>query len=307
MTKPLFIFAMLASLLSISAMAATDSPTDTSSNNLLNLTYFPHVGKFAARSDFYSTFHETSGVNTVSNSDFSVGGTYGFLVDGLRASASASTSTVAYTSSSQSYYYSGINDPTFNLNYRLLDNSPGGWSFDVELGTSPSLGTYYIPSSTSAGSNRKGFGTLSLSAAAYWTFGINEFKLSGGIDRQFSGNVVDPIFADNTHARAARWNGDFAVTDRVHFGTLWFAEAGATFDFSSTENYSYADGTTSFSQAPFRVIPTIELGYLPTKQLLIAMSMSYQNYTTLYQNTAGNSFNDLQERTAWDLSATLEF
>jgi hypothetical protein len=308
MIKNKIFLALVAALFSsIPALAATDSPTDTSSNNLLNLIYYPHLNHLLANANYASDFHATSGDQTISGGEFSLEATYGLLIDGLRVSVSESSLNAARNTSQESYISSGVTDPSFYLNYRLLDSTPGGWSVDAQLGTSPSLGTDELTDPGYPGSAYKGYGNVSLSAAVFWDVGLNEVKISGEIFRDFSGNADDAEDSDFSYTRASQWNGNFAITDRIHLTSNAFVEAEATFDLASTTDYAYSNGDSAESTTPFHVTPKLEFGYLPFKQLLLYASMSYDSETSSTNYSNDTSVTSLYRSTSWVMGASLEF
>jgi hypothetical protein len=312
---------VLVVLVSSSAFAATDDFGSSSSENLLNLTYYPHSGRLFFETEFESTLHDTIGQTEQEYfSNFSFFAEYGLPVNGLRVEVSAtdnvSATTLGATGSNSGVgntsLHTGISDPTISLLYRLVDMNPQGISVDLELSGTPSLGTSYGSQNGLAGSNSTGYGTLSFAAAAYWSTSINDLRISGSIAREFAGDgnlqdSTDPS-SSTTFTRSSLWLPEAELIDRVRLTNRFFVQGEAEFLFGHSSLYTYSNfysPTTDDSE--FHVEPILSVGYLFTKETLITLFASYQDFEQIDTNQNGSA-NDIPIRDLnWGLAYRMEF
>jgi hypothetical protein len=271
-------------LIAVNAFAFTDDPSSQSSENLINLTYYPHVGHLEFEPTLFTILHGSNNGSTVSSEGFELYASYGLPWDGLRFAASLTDRTRSSDTNGTTYVHSGVTDPNFSVEYRLLDMTSAGLSVDVEISFSPDFGTYYIANPGAAGSNHKGYNDLGISGAVYWTTGLNEFKLSGGIIHDFDGSGFESSFTDEGFTRASLWEGSAALIDRVHLTSRFFVEGEA--DFQIPYTLEFGDGSSDLH--PFHVTPTLEVGYLHSKQLLLKGYLTYSSYTLATTSANGN-------------------
>lgn len=300
------LLAILSSAFGLSAFGATDDPSDASSANLVNLTYYAHPGNFLIEPIYSSTLHQTNASDQETFSDFSLDLSYGLPIPGLRISVSETRELYAANYSTTSTFGSGLTDPTVSLAYRLIDMTPGGWSTDVQVSVAPSFADSLESSPGLPGNAISGNWVLSLLASEFWTLGKNEARLSGEIQHFFSQSVIDQNDGDFNYSRDAYSIASIALIDRFHITPQFFLEGEGNFIFSNTENRNYAQGTTGNTQYPFHVVPSAVAGYLVSKQLLLEAYANFLWDTTVntYDTNAPNDLGHAQS--IWGLRALIE-
>jgi len=294
--------ALLLLLLSPAALAATPDPSDATSANLISLDYYLRPGALRSDLSFSSQLHEESGSNTVSFLRGTFFLEYGLPSDGLRVSVSESQAITAYNGQASSDFFSGVTEPTFQVNYRFCDGLPGGWSFDGQVDLTPSFGTYTYGSSQYPGTQLSPSTSLGLTAAAFLRQGPNETRFSGNLTHRFTGSFTSQVYPGQVTTSDPYWTGSLAITDRLHVVPRFYVQAETAFDFGNSINYTYADGSTSTSSAPFHVDPTVSMGYLANSQLLLTAHLSYAGYTSTL-TASSSTFRE----TSWGATAVIEF
>jgi hypothetical protein len=233
--------------------------------------------------------------------------TYGAFIDGLRFSVSASNIFEQYQSESGTYTYTGFTDPTFSVNYRLLDHNPAGLSLDVQLSYLPQIGKNTGATPTTSGSNLQGANSLSLAGTLFWTEALNELSVNASIYHRFAGSATNASEGID-YSVGSYWIFQSRIADRFHLSPQFFVEASALFTFAYTLDRSYPDTSEYTYHLPFRLVPTVELGYLYSKKVLLSAYVSGYNYSESYTNSFSNDSSANQNfGTTWGLEARFEF
>lgn len=304
LARPMKKSALLLSLLlaiSVSARASTDDPTDPSSANLINLNYYLRPGLVLAEPSVSSEINSFVASTDISFVAYELFLEYGLPVDGLRVAVSATDSVTAYSNSGGSYYYSGLSDPTIQLNYRFYDSTATGWSVDGQLDFTPGFGTHYRAEYDSPGTDANGYSGLTATAAAFWRLGQNEARFTGSLFHRFSGSATNVDDSDNDYTLDSGWQGSLEVTDRFHFCSKLYVEGLANFIFQHSFDYIYSDGTVT-DTIPFNIVPELQIGYLASKQLVLEAHVKYEGYEETDDATSW-AF----RQTSWGMSASIEF
>ena len=264
-----------------SAWASTDVADDVSSANLVNLNYYAHAGNLLVEPSFDTNINTLVGGTRRSRSAFVIYGEYGLpWVPGLRIGISESDVSTTNIASQTTFAHTGLGDPTFDVLYRVLDQTPGGFSLDTELSFSPSIASSDIAYANIPGGSGKGYSMLELSAVGFWRMAMNEVSVHAGVTRDFSGTQSDPENLGYEIPMESEWIASAGIHDRVHLLPTLFVQGEVAFNFAKTRTTSYNNGNVIVGETPFNVEPAFVLGFLAKKDVLISAYIQYQSYTT---------------------------
>jgi hypothetical protein len=295
-------------MVSSPAFAATESPSDSSSANLINLTYYAHSGDFLFEPNYYSSINTVYGGFRKSFNTFSVYGEYGLpWLPGLRISVSEANPLAADSNGESTFAYSGLGDPTFDLSYRIVDENPQGLSADVQFSYSPTWASEQFSSDGNPGANGQVLSTVNLFAQGYWRKAFNEAALGAGVGHAFSGSHADASDSSVSDTYDSRWYADIIARDRIHVLPKLYLEAQLGFNFGHTNSENFPNSTTQ-TQLPFNMIPEVKVGYLVNQQVALRLYVEYESYTSQFNFSDGaSSTNQTYTSTTWGFDTMIEF
>ena len=279
--------------------SADDAFTAAPSSDLTRLNYYPHPDKLYVAPDiqFIPTdlsipqVGDSPGNTTATQSwqaDLNV--IYGLPIEGLRLGVTVTwlwhrwaDTTDSGTGAVNQADTDGLSDPTFELQYRLIDSAPTGLSWDADLIVSPSMTTHEVATLSDEGSDGKGYGTLSVTSNLYWISAMNDLGLVINLTYDFSGNGVNSTTPTASYNRDSVWTLTTIASDRFHFTRDFYAQASAAFDFPYSFNQTNQAATpvTRSFQFPFHINPSFQLGYRVKEKFVVDAIYTYQNYTFL--------------------------
>jgi hypothetical protein len=282
MSKILLAF-LVGTLVPFSLYASTDVSSDSTSANLANLNYYPHAGKLTIEPSYDGDLNTWSGGERQSRSALIGLLEYGLpWVNGLRINVEESTIINTTSLDQDTFVHSGVGDPTFSASYRILDDTPGGFSLDTQISATPSFASADIAYGGQPGGVGNGGLILQASATGFWRAGLNEVSLGGTLSHDFDATLTDPRDEGNDVAYASRWIGQFTLRDRIHLLPVLFLQGEANFTFANSRQENPDNGSSTEIDNPFNVSPTLGVGFLAKPDVLLSLYIEYQGYETRY-------------------------
>jgi hypothetical protein len=292
-----------------SAHAAADAFDDVSSNNIVNLTYYPHAGAFLFEPGFSSSVNTLQGGQRQSFNTFTVYGEYGLpWLNGFRLSVSESDPLSVHVDGGKTYANSGLADPTFSMKYRFLDDSPQGLSTEVGFSYSPAWASSDVSYISAPGASGAALADVVLYAEGFWRLAFNEAALSAGVTRAFSGSRAYPNNSSGIETLNTQWSSSITVNDRVHLIPKLYLEGRLNFNFAHSKDNGDGAGNSSETQIPFNVSPYAGIGLVVNKQVLVRAYFEYTSYTNQYSDSNMDQIpGSTYVSTVWGLQTLIEF
>ena len=282
------------SVSSAQEMRAPGQPSDPSSD-LSKLIYFPHAQKVQITTalEYTATENQTQSITSSSMNDstlipFTLGIQYGLFP---RFQIGVSETERFYgktTSTNNQSTSSGASNPTFNVQYRLLENCAAeGWCMDISTNISPN---WVAPGRGRTGS---GYGTAKLSIPLFFTNDENEFGLVPALQRFFR-NTSTASPASNA---LPYWLPMLTFEARFHFLNYWFQP-----EFTLTSSPNLNEPRGQVKEPAYSFSPTVTLGRSFGFNWTIFASANFSDVTTTLNPVSATQNPSTTDSAAFKLS-----
>ncbi len=308
-------FSILVFLISASPVWSAPGGNNYSAD-LVNLNYYPHEHRFFNSAHFVTAVVDGSSNSagnsqTIALTEFFESLSYGIAkklwvaisetllwdqtVDSLSPAQAENTTTSA-----------GPSNPAFTVNYRYLENHRRGFSGDLGLSVTPSLGPSISPEASdgATGNNLAGGWVGQISSEIYWRRGANETELAATAVRYFYSEtrgaagaitVTDPY-----------WQNDVKLVDRIHFSQRHYLQIGLDYTFLLDRNLVSPASVSTQTQIAGNVSPTLLWGYSPDPDIVAQFSVNFHQGNSSRSTISSSGFTTAQSTTmSTAITATL--
>lgn len=273
---------------------------DNFSADLMNLNYYPHIGKGEFTPRVSTEFHDFSqnsngGSTTIEHNMVAADFRYGFydrwtvmLTDSLLWDQNLDSISAAGGESEASS--KGLANPTLAAFWRFWEDSDRGFSWDLGINLSPSLGPKMNGDGAISqdGNNLSGSPSAGASLALRWRQDFNELSLVAGATFIMQGLTIAPVPANNV-TTMSYWSNSLTVNERIHFGSQIFFEGGGVgnFSYKTDQVTGVSPAKTSTLRSPFFINPHVMLGYRAAGDVVLTINMLWHDATTSLQGPTG--------------------
>ena len=182
----------------------------------------------------------------------------------------------------------GFSDPVLGLNYRYLGDLDGTLFANAFVNYSPSVGDARGSGYPGGGNDLRGSSTVTVGTNVYGVMGSQEWSAGVNGSWEAEGNTDGATDSADT-LREKFTDYGFHLDYRYHLNPMFFVDALGTFDFgySTDLNYFNQVAHSEHDDYPFRIVPRLAFGFLPTPSCLLTLGIAYSEYTRDYTQTQG--------------------
>jgi hypothetical protein len=259
------------------------------SEDVTSLNFYTHEGRY------YLVFRDQQSIDNHSNNTFgfnsstnvniaNIGGSYG-LGNGMRITLSESyligstENQASPTGAMNQFNSTGFSDPTIAFLWRYLEINPAGFSGDVFVSLTPSLGHRQTATKDQTGNDLNGYSEVILGTSLFHRHGNNEAEAVLNLAQLFSGHSDGPL-PSNTYTSDPRTIVSINVYDRYHLNDDWFLQGGLQSQLDYADSYNYDSGVSRNVTYPFYINPRIDFGYSPSADKLVTLNFLYHHAAT---------------------------